>query len=181
MHYKPIKFESPFFVSYCMRSVCFSFFLSVCLFSWSHLLGYLNQTHHRPLAGVWFPKLRCRFKSRSLSFSMKLLEMDKPRAGAQLEVTLLAATLKSQGSIPSRRKILLFSRWAILILGPTQPSVKWYWLFFPCGLKRYYFNLTTDIHLVPRLRKRGSTPPHLCIIPCYFTFYIIICYINQEI
>jgi hypothetical protein len=50
--------------------------------------------------------------------------------------------------------LFLFTTMPILVLGPTQTPIQWVLGALSLGLK-----LTTQLHLLPRLRIHGATPP----------------------
>jgi hypothetical protein len=67
--------------------------------------------------------------------------------------------LDGPGSIPGRRKILLFSPTARSALGPTQPPVQWVPAALSPGVKRPGREATTHLHLMPKSRMCGGIPP----------------------
>jgi len=52
-----------------------------------------------------------------------------------------------------------FANTSRLEVRPTQPPVQWVLRHFPWELNGRGVKLTTHLHLDPRLRKRGATPP----------------------
>jgi hypothetical protein len=59
-----------------------------------------------------------------------------------------------RGSSPDRNKNFLFSASSRPVLEPTQPTIQW----VP-GVKRPGHELTTQLQIKPRYRKRGSIHP----------------------
>jgi hypothetical protein len=65
----------------------------------------------------------------------------------------------------SGRYIFLFATASRPAVGPTQPSLQWVpgggEGHYPLEVKRPGVKLTTHVHLMPRLRMRGSIPSFL--------------------